>query len=201
MAIENYHNKTCLRWVPRDMEPDYVIFVEGDWCTSGPGRLGNGPQYITISSTCLSYTTAVHEMMHAAGFYHEHNRPDRDDYIKVLWENIDPEAFSHFMKMKPGTGNTLGLPYDYVSVVHYHERAFSIDPGRLPSMVPVDPAVNSSFSNVDLSPIVEDVIGFGGVANAKDVIDVPAPKEYIMGEIGGNPSVYCAHRDLSNCGR
>ena len=28
--------------------------------------------------------------MHALGFQHEHQRPDRDDYIEVLIENVQP---------------------------------------------------------------------------------------------------------------
>ena len=36
------------------------------------------------------------QIMHALGFQHEHQRPDRDDYIEVFPENILPEAIFHF---------------------------------------------------------------------------------------------------------
>jgi hypothetical protein len=32
----------------------------------------------------------VHEIMHVLGFSHEHTRPDRDQHITILWNNIKP---------------------------------------------------------------------------------------------------------------
>ena len=32
----------------------------------------------------------IHELFHVLGRIHEHNRPDRDRYIQILWANIFP---------------------------------------------------------------------------------------------------------------
>ena len=38
-----------------------------------------------------------HEMMHTLGFYHEHSRSDRDQYIKVNWEHISDGNEAQFL--------------------------------------------------------------------------------------------------------
>ena len=43
---------------------------------------------------CYFRGTISHEIMHLLGFYHEHTRLDRDQYITVYEENILDGMFS-----------------------------------------------------------------------------------------------------------
>ena len=53
----------------------------------GKKRSG-GRQIISIGDGCTRVGTIIHEMMHAIGFFHEHTRLDRDQYVTVEWKNI-----------------------------------------------------------------------------------------------------------------
>lgn len=55
--------------------------------------------------------------MHAAGFMHEQNREERDDYITVLYQNIKSGYESNFDKAQKGTTSGYGVGYDYGSVI------------------------------------------------------------------------------------
>ena len=87
--MAEYHARTCIRWEPRNTyDGDYVYIGKIDGCFSDVGRAG-GRQEISLAQGCLEYDTAIHELMHAVGFYHEHERWDRDQFIDIQWQNID----------------------------------------------------------------------------------------------------------------
>mmetsp|Transcript_18529 Transcript_18529/g.23325 ORF Transcript_18529/g.23325 Transcript_18529/m.23325 type:complete len:155 (-) Transcript_18529:90-554(-) len=68
-------------------------------------------------------------MFHALGFFHEQSRPDRDDFVKIHWTNIQDNFYHNFRKGTANDGiNSLGVEYDYDSILHYHSTAFSKDP-------------------------------------------------------------------------
>lgn len=61
-------------------------------CSSYVGRIG-GAQTISVgnadASIVCKHGNIVHEIAHSLGFFHEHSRPDRDDYVNILWDNIE----------------------------------------------------------------------------------------------------------------
>jgi hypothetical protein len=67
----------------------------------------------------------MHEMLHAVGFFHEQSRPDRDNHVRVLYENVIENQKSNFNKEHPSKITTSGTPYDTQSIMHYGSSSFS----------------------------------------------------------------------------
>jgi hypothetical protein len=50
-----------------------------------------GAQQVSLDDGCIPSGVpgiVMHELMHAAGFFHEHTRPDRDTYVTINFDNI-----------------------------------------------------------------------------------------------------------------
>ena len=81
-------SKTCVKFeskTPKDS--DYVYITDGQGCNSPVGRQ-KGRQNSTLGEGCLNSNTIIHELMHSIGFFHEHQRYDRDKYLIIHKENI-----------------------------------------------------------------------------------------------------------------
>ena len=79
--------------------------------------------FIITGGGCWFENTVVHEFIHAFGFHHEQVRPDRDNYVEIIYENIPENKVSNFNLF---TGSlTYGVQYDGFSVMHYGSKAFT----------------------------------------------------------------------------
>jgi hypothetical protein len=111
---------TALRLRPRTAsDADYIVFKNaGDGCYSYYGRLG-GAQEVHIGG--CGKGGPLHEVLHAAGFEHEHTRHDRDAHITVLMQNVSSDCKNLFDRSEsvPSTA------YDTDSIMHYASYACS----------------------------------------------------------------------------
>jgi len=123
-AIADYSANTCLEFVERNGESDYVEFVKEGGCWSYVGRIG-GKQKVSLDNGCVYKYIVIHELMHAVGFFHEQSRYDRDGEVTVNTGNICCNAESNFDKLSSSYIQLLDEPYDKKSVMHYDEYAFS----------------------------------------------------------------------------
>ncbi|XP_055951620.1 zinc metalloproteinase nas-13-like [Argiope bruennichi] len=112
----------CIKWIPRRLERDYVYFTNGSFCHSEVGRVKYKQLIVLNEENCMGRGFILHEMMHAVGFTHEHNRADRDKYIEILFLNIPYEWRNQYKKESLDAMMELG-PYDYYSVMHYEVQS------------------------------------------------------------------------------
>uniref|UniRef100_A0AAY5EK24 Metalloendopeptidase n=2 Tax=Electrophorus electricus TaxID=8005 RepID=A0AAY5EK24_ELEEL len=147
-AMASFRKKTCIRFVPRTVEPDYISIKSRDGCYSAVGKTG-GAQVLSLNRNgCVYHGIVEHELNHALGFYHEHTRSDRDNYVRINWQNIDPAMQSNFNKENT---NNLNTPYDYSSVMHYGNTAFSIN--GMDTITPIPDEWVAIGQRVELSTI------------------------------------------------
>ncbi|EAT34525.1 AAEL013239-PA [Aedes aegypti] len=127
-AMRHWENYTCIKFVERNPidHPNYIVFTERQCgCCSFVGKRGNGPQAISIGKNCDKFGIVVHELGHVVGFWHEHTRPDRENHVVIEKNNIMVGQEYNFNKLTEDEVNSLGLPYDYDSIMHYARNTFS----------------------------------------------------------------------------
>ncbi|XP_033951394.1 bone morphogenetic protein 1-like isoform X3 [Pseudochaenichthys georgianus] len=125
-AMRHWEKHTCVTFTDRTTEESYIVFTYRPCgCCSYVGRRGAGPQAISIGKNCDKFGIVVHELGHVIGFWHEHTRPDRDEHVSIIRDNIQPGQEYNFLKMEPGEVDSLGEVYDFGSIMHYAKNTFS----------------------------------------------------------------------------
>ncbi|KAM8868894.1 meprin A subunit beta-like [Spinachia spinachia] len=157
-ALDQFRLKTCIDFKPRDSEEIYISVKKLNGCFSYIGRNSEpGGQNLSIGTFCDQIAIVEHEFLHAFGFLHEQSRYDRDDHVTILFENIQAGKENNFDKVSNESSTTQGVPYDYLSVMHYNKNAFTKGTGQ---------------TIITKDPRVQDVIGQRREVSPSDVLEL-----------------------------
>lgn len=103
----------------------YCMTLSLTRCSSYVGRTG-GVQVVSVSGNCLSKGEVMHLIGHVIGLWNEHARPDRDEFIKVLYENIIETEQDNFGRLTTEKFNLVpDVGYDVESIMHFGPFTFS----------------------------------------------------------------------------
>ncbi|XP_063628766.1 uncharacterized protein LOC134800204 [Cydia splendana] len=108
-------------------------------CVHDAGVDHSGEIKIVLGYDCLKPREILHTILHGLGFRDEVTHPQRDLFVRVMWENIQP-AFRSMFRIQSVETNDAGLmEYDPLSVMHFHDRAYSLN-GH-PTIMPMLPGL------------------------------------------------------------
>merc|ERR1711990_371703 len=121
----------------------------GCWSSVGYNGNGNdGSQDMSLDAGgCMNPGTIEHEFYHAIGVWHTQSRTDRDDYVKINSENIIDGEKHNFVKKSESEVSEFGLPYDFESVMHYSDTAYSKNGKK--TIETIDPSKQDIIGNSD----------------------------------------------------
>lgn len=113
-----------IEFIPRTNQVEYVYFT-------GLTNAGNNTSHIGFEKgkrTDINITAfwwsgtewmQAHELGHVLGFFHEHARWDRDDFVTIHYDNIKPGRADDYDWIPKTNWLVTTLPYDYRSIMHY----------------------------------------------------------------------------------
>ena len=127
----SYHDDGTVRC---HVQPSIFITsnTNGHWSDVG-SKKGNVKMNLDVSDAAftnpglraVSIGIIIHELGHALGMVHEHQRKDRDRYVEVLKDNFDFDAFKKDWKPNFAINPKADTqrPYDVLSIMHYSSGA------------------------------------------------------------------------------
>uniref|UniRef100_A0A0N5A5S1 Metalloendopeptidase n=1 Tax=Parastrongyloides trichosuri TaxID=131310 RepID=A0A0N5A5S1_PARTI len=121
-------DETCLKFEEshsRETKVPQIEYIYSSTCLADIGKLVSGKNNrVQLTYQCsTSFGTTGHETLHALGVGHEHQRGDRDSYVKINRNNIQSGYEENFNKHDTYKWLTFEIPYDYASIMHYRKNS------------------------------------------------------------------------------
>ena len=115
-----------LHFFLRTTQANYILITNNPSLNGGLSAVGmsGGAQLLQISPGAWNHSVVCHELGHALGLCHEHQRSDRDSFVSINTNNIVSGHLGDFVLL---TSSQNKGSYDFLSVMHYSRNAFSVD--------------------------------------------------------------------------
>ncbi|XP_011193915.2 zinc metalloproteinase nas-14-like [Zeugodacus cucurbitae] len=159
-AMKSLEDVSCVRFLEACDDQPYFVNITGSSgicnCSIGFEKgitSCNIPG--TITSYCYTLGRIQHELFHVLGFYHLQQSYNRDDYVRIVYENIHPGLKNSFTKFSKDLVDDFGVEYDYGSIMHSPPSAY---------------AKNSKDTIVPLQKIPKGLMGQREVLQQSDII-------------------------------
>ena len=133
----------CIKFMPADENSNhFIIHTSHNIAQCSSDTLGYMPDVqalVNVGEYC-DYALVMHEVFHVLGAIHTQNRPDRDSFVEINWDNIDPARANNFER-KEGEIRITDNEYDYKSAMHYPANAFNFKDRNVPTIRALDSTV------------------------------------------------------------
>ncbi|XP_055872031.1 zinc metalloproteinase nas-36-like isoform X2 [Biomphalaria glabrata] len=189
-AMKELTDLTCITF--QEVGLDYpnkpiLDFRKDEGCWSYVGReKAFQLQEISTAKGCFEKGILLHELGHAIGFWHEQSRPDRDDYVTYIEDNVKRGEEFNFKRENWGDMDNMGVPYDVGSIMHYGSTFFSQN-GR-PTLESRDPLLQRDLGQREAMSFFD--VKLANLAYCKD--SCPAATM---------PCLHDGYPDPKDCGR
>lgn len=143
-AIAHITERTSIRFVPKTSQyPNYInMNSTTQACYANVGDIQRGKQNLNVYEGC-GFGGIVHELTHAIGLWHEQSRVDRNQFVRINWQNIRSGQEHNFNQHI--TDGVDIASYDYNSIMHYN--AYSFSKNSQPTITPLQAGVHIGQRN------------------------------------------------------
>lgn len=130
--LSSKHGQAIYHIIKRE-DPKYATATSSvGWREQNSNYMEGGQKYCFDNISVM-----LHELGHCLGMTHEHQRPDRDKYVIINFNNIQKGYEKNFQLLneRDVLYNYKKYPYDYQSIMHYYSNWFAV--------VPKDPVIKA----------------------------------------------------------
>ncbi|XP_054083928.1 zinc metalloproteinase nas-7-like [Zeugodacus cucurbitae] len=128
-AMKSVEDVSCVRFLEAGVDQPYFVNITSiDVGCNGTIGFQKGITSLNlpgaVSSYCCTLGKILHELYHVLGFHNMNQNYNRNDYVRIIYENITPGREHLFTKFSKDLVNDFGLEYDYGSIMHSPANMF-----------------------------------------------------------------------------